>query len=108
MPTIDIPDKICPHCGGIRWYTFKQGKYTRYSCSLRRKETLINFHKLNPEKYKVYKRKSDRQKSVRLTNSYIKEIIIEYTGLSFKDIPQELVELKRKQMLLKRKIKNNG
>jgi hypothetical protein len=20
MPTIDIPDKICPHCGGIRWY----------------------------------------------------------------------------------------
>ena len=19
MPTIDIPDKICPHCGGTSW-----------------------------------------------------------------------------------------
>lgn len=23
MPTIDIPDKICSHCGNIKWYMKK-------------------------------------------------------------------------------------
>lgn len=35
MPTIDIPDKICPHCGGIRWsvrYHKKSKNNTRYTC----------------------------------------------------------------------------
>ena len=26
MPTIDIPDKICSHCGGIRWVTYQRTK----------------------------------------------------------------------------------
>lgn len=108
MPTIDIPDKICPHCGGTKWFKFIQGKYTKYDCSIKKEQRLINFKKLNPNKYKLYKKKTDRQKSIRLTNSYIKEILIQYADLSFNDIPQELIELKRKQLLLKRKIKNNG
>jgi hypothetical protein len=107
MPTIDIPDKICTHCGGTMWYTFKQGKYIKYYCFLKKEENLINFYKLNPEKRKVYKKKCDRQKSVRLTNTYLKELIIQYTDLSFNDIPQELIEIKRKQLLLIRQIKNN-
>lgn len=107
MPTIDIPDKICPHCGGTKWYAFKQNKYTKYNCSLKKKENLLNYHKLNPEKSKIYKRKTNRKKCIRLTNSYIKELIIQNTNLSFNDVPQELVEIKRNQLLLKHKIKNN-
>lgn len=38
MPTIDIPDKICPCCGGIRWtvrknYASKDG--IRYECNVK-------------------------------------------------------------------------
>lgn len=34
MPTIDIPDKICPHCGGTKWYVHGN----RYWCSVRRND----------------------------------------------------------------------
>ena len=44
----------------------------------------------------------------KLGNSYVSMCIIQDSGLSRKDIPQELIELKRKELLLKRKIKNNG
>jgi hypothetical protein len=30
MPTIDIPDKICPHCGGTQWYYRENHNY--YYC----------------------------------------------------------------------------
>jgi hypothetical protein len=41
MPTIDIPDKICPHCGGIRWKVTKHIKSKngmRYECNVKRNE----------------------------------------------------------------------
>jgi hypothetical protein len=108
MPTIDIPDKICPHCGGTKWYLFTYHKYKKSVCSLKKYEIYLKFKSLNPNKVKLYKKKVDKQKKFRLTNTYIKELIIQYTNLSFKDIPQELIELKRKQLLLKRKSKQNG
>lgn len=36
MPSIDIPDKICPHCNGTKWYiiTIKTKSFERiaYKC----------------------------------------------------------------------------
>ena len=45
-----------------------------------------------------------------LTDTYIKTILIKHkeAKLKFSDISEELVNLKRKQLLLKRKITNNG
>ena len=58
------------------------------------------------EKMKKY-RQGDRDK---LVDSYIKSIINKQTNgmLKAKDIPQELIELKRNNLILKRKIKDNG
>jgi hypothetical protein len=164
MPTIDIPDKICPHCGGIKWY--QHGN--RYWCYIRRnekqkalfknrnkekyndtrrltnsyKEKLIKekqkrqeYRKVNPvikktplttaqrsakyylkiknnPKYKIKNvirsNKHFKRNKEELNDKYIKSILCSDPGLSFSDIPQELIELKRKQLILTRKIKNNG
>lgn len=37
MPTIDIPDKICPHCGNTKWY-YKPSSPNFYECVIIRKE----------------------------------------------------------------------
>jgi hypothetical protein len=105
MPTIDIPDKICKHCGGIRWFVFNQDGYTKFYCNLKKLETHKRFIKNNPEKHSIYRRKSGREKSVKLTNTYLKERIVYKTNLSFNDIPQKLIDIKRKQLQLTRQIR---
>lgn len=47
MPTVDIPDKICPHCGGTRWeVTVRKPSNTfRYRCKKQRTEYLNVLHK---------------------------------------------------------------
>lgn len=163
MPTIDIPDKICSHCGGTRWFvvyqTYKDKVYTIYNCRLKVDERNKKWNAENRERRclmykqsrdkvkhtenyikknraranKYYKQNPDKakaaSKAVRLSNPikynnivkihkrkyrkllddiYIKDLICQDSELQFKDVPQELIELKRKQLLLKRKIKNNG
>jgi hypothetical protein len=66
--------------------------------------------KNNPEKFrkicsKMYKKHVDN-----LSNKYLKDLISDCgrSGLKPKEIPQWLIEMKRKQLLLTRQIKNNG
>jgi hypothetical protein len=134
MPTIDIPDKICPHCGGIRWKIEhekrKYGITTRYRCAKKSNERSKNWHLKNPEKSKELNRlaikritesgfwKTDEYKTLQLlkyyndrdnlTDRFLKHRIAHKSILSQTDVSQELVELKRKQLLLTRQIKNNG
>ena len=37
MPTIDIPDKICSHCGGTQWY-YREKQNNYYSCYKKQKD----------------------------------------------------------------------
>lgn len=166
MPTIDIPDKICSHCGGTRWYY--DPKKNKHICNKKREDQYnswksrniekfrekrrIYYHTkidkvayyertrkialANPKKQHEYKLKYSRSKKgklkrkeyillhreqiilgkykakekakLTLSDSYIKELIIQNTNLLVRDVSQELIELKRKQLLLTRQIKNNG
>lgn len=106
MPTINIPDKICPHCGGTRWYKFLQNGYSKYYCKKKKDIYLKDWHNENPNKHKSYRKPFGINKSRKLTDTYLKELLIQYTNLSFKDIPKKLIETKRKQLLLTRQIKN--
>jgi hypothetical protein len=155
MPTIDIPDKICPHCGGTKWYKFnvktKSSREIVYRCvkrvldtnkksnrdSISAKKALDKYRKTDKfklvqnayyisNKEKIIERtkewrsknKTRYNKSVNnskkiygdnLTDYYIKQLLTKrQPELSYSDIPQELIDLKRKELLLKRKIKNNG
>lgn len=105
MPTIDIPDRICPHCGGTRWYVYINKGYTHHHCYVKRRNNFEKFEKNNPEKRKLYKLKADRKKSINLTNSYIKERIIINTDLKFKDISLETVERYRTCIKMIRQLK---
>jgi nicotinic acid mononucleotide adenylyltransferase len=63
----------------------------------------------NPEKVKERKRISSKKSVQNLVNSVVKRYIArEYVDINYSEVPQELVELKRKQLTLTRTIRNNG
>jgi hypothetical protein len=140
MPTIDIPDKICSHCGGTKWYKrnlksnyfvcYKKLQETHKKYYIHHQEecktrTINNWNKIknipgikekasisrikwghkNPDKIKIYKKNNYEKIRENLEDPYVKRLIIQYTSLKLKDIPQELIELKRKKLLLTRKSK---
>jgi len=70
------------------------------------KEKMTSKHKIYYENNKekiTSKRKIYREN---LSDSYVKELLTGKSGLSCKDIQQELIEIKRVQILIKRHIKN--
>lgn len=161
MPTVDIPDKICSHCGDTKWYYLAKRKtYTcikllnernnkwrksnidhfrekrrkyfhtkvdkaecyrkarerilknpdkvrKYEPTEKAKEKRKQYRILNAEKVRKWKKEHKTRQRKTLSNLYLKQVITQHTNLLFKDIPQDLVEMKRNQILLKRKIKNN-
>ena len=138
MATIDIPDKICPHCGGIRWTseykTLASGeKVLRYRCSVSAIERSNKWKARNPEATRehnitscrkrrangYYKTPKEQERSRlrakkerdALNNNYVHRRILsdpEMKGIDRSAIPQWLIETKRKQLSLIREIKNNG
>lgn len=162
MAVIDIPDKICSHCGGNKWRVQIQGKYTSYFCYLKEAEYRKIYRKTNSfkinedlksrykksERYilsqerkaaylntinkvckecnkvtsidkfkKLSKYSSDavcnscKNKKLRikqqneLRDCYVKRCIKQNLHLNNSDIPQDLVELKRKQLILIRQLR---
>lgn len=132
MPTIDIPDKICIKCGSTRWKVNSNTGYKRCTdCAntnqrkYYKKEYYRDRYHKNIEKHRelarvrqTKHRKSNRSKLYskhniymdikrkELGDLYIKCLLAKHSkGLSLNDITPELIELKRKQLLLKRKIK---
>lgn len=129
MSTVDIPDKVCSHCGGTRWkIEYEKRPYhirKRYRCVKKAQERTNKWILNNPEKMKVIRREKQKRISKtssykkkqlekyyynrdNLTDRYIKYLIVHKNELSQSDVPQQLIELKRKELLLIRQIKNNG
>lgn len=163
MPTVIIPDKICSHCGGTKWFIvyekYKTKTYTFYRCSEKvneinrvwsaknkdkrsltnkkskdkvkhteaykeknktrakewyrlNTERAKNNHKktkkANPEKYKNFERKKQQEYIKTMHSVYLKELICQHSNIPRSDVPQELIELKRKQLILTRIIRNHG
>jgi hypothetical protein len=151
MPTIDIPDKICLHCGGTKWYKFniktKSSTTIVYKCvkrvldinkksnsgSISAKKALDKYRKTDrfklvqntyyaSNKERILERTKDwRSKNKtrynesvniskkvyidNLTDYYIKELLTKrQPELNYSDIPQELIDAKRAQILLLRQI----
>lgn len=162
MPTVVIPERICSHCGGNRWYVryqkYKDSVYTIHQCSEEKKERdnlwalrnkekrklickkskdkvkhtddykrknrerAMQWGKLNPErvrensrkaklrnpeKYRIFSKNKKQEYRETLSEVYLKDLMCQNSGLSQSDIPQELIELKRKQILLIRELRNH-
>jgi hypothetical protein len=67
MPTIDIPDKICSHCGKTRWYL--NLKTNQHTCYFRQLEGNKRYH-LSTKGKEALKRAANKQ-SENLTDYYI-------------------------------------
>jgi tRNA nucleotidyltransferase/poly(A) polymerase len=107
-------------------------KTLRYRCSVKSDERSKRWKFNNPDKVKKYVqlpkpdgywktpkmkehyRLKSKRESEQLTDNFVKNKILGKSGslaremLSFKDITQELVEIKRKSILLNRQLKNHG
>jgi len=54
MPTVDIPDRVCPHCGGTKWYY--EEKRDIYSCKQLKREKYTEWRHKNIEKFREHRR----------------------------------------------------
>ena len=164
MPIIEIPDKICSHCNGTRWYTrtTKDGVLIQV-CSVRKNEYNKKWRVKAPETYKAIRirytnkvkhTEEYKSKTLKRSNNYCKEnrekvrLQMAHTHSKYKEkykekyaekvkertkfnvetlsknyvialirgqtrglysfeIPQELIDLKRKQLILIRQIKQS-
>lgn len=100
MPTIDIPDRICPHCGGTRWYVCYENnplkkdptnKRLKYKCTKKKiekdarkrkrrmaslsEEERKSFNRKMYERYKdqVLLKQKEKRRVYRLNNPIIKK-----------------------------------
>jgi hypothetical protein len=107
MPTIDIPDKVCPHCGGTKWYINE--KHHMNLCYEKILESNRRYHKTKAGKAALERaRAKERDK---ITDNYLRQVIYSSiyntTGesISRKSIPKEHLEKYRKNIEFKRKNK---
>lgn len=108
MPTLNIPEKICPHCNGTLWYarkvmSIKTGEKFRYRCHKKICEQREKVALRIKEKDRAYQKNSVKN----LSDRYIVHVLVSHKCRGFlfkKDIPQDLINMKRNQLLLKRQI----
>ena len=92
MPTIIIPDKICPHCGGNKWFqSFHKSRskykdedkiFIRYMCAIKVAEGINKWKTNNPEKIKAIKKTykdKNPERHKQLESSYKRRYYQKYT-----------------------------
>jgi hypothetical protein len=105
MPTINIPDKICKHCGDTKWYVHP--KYT--TCYNRILEANRRYHKT--ESGKIALERARAKERDQITDNYLRQLIYisiyntTEESISREDIPQEHLEKYRKNIEFKRQNK---
>ena len=78
-----------------------------YPKSVERKEYEKNWRLLNRDKARIYRNKYNKKTVDGLFDSYIKSKLVSKSSLKCCDIPKDLIEVKRLQMMLKREIRND-
>lgn len=112
--------KICKIHGALKINEVYMHGKKNITCRKCKINNASKFRKKNPEKIKIYNKKykydnkekialSSLERSRRhrknLQDCYIRAKLSKYSHLSCKDIPQELVELKRVQLQIRRHLK---
>ena len=71
MPTIDIPDKICPHCNGIKWYI--NPKNEQEICYQKLIESNKIYHKTERGKAALERARAKERNNI--TDNYLRQLI---------------------------------
>ena len=134
MPTIDIPDKVCSHCGGIRWTEIKCRYKTRdgikfyrtYKCTNKSSEDAYRWRKNHPDKdalynerAKIYHKTPEGKESMKrakrtqikkltdyhIINNIASQLCRSGIKLDRKSVTKEQIEIYRKSISLQRQLK---
>jgi len=112
MATVIIPDKICPHCGGNEWLTWKEGARIRYRCIIKNRESSKKQHLKHPDKYKKYRdkakgngtfyiklRERNKKDAETLSNSYVKRLAASSLKKKYSEVTYEEIIKKREELI---------
>ena len=106
MPTKTIPNKICPHCNGNRWYTnVKTGQTICYQRIL---ESNKRYHTSIAGKAALKRAKNKQSENLTdyyiVNNYYTNAYISEGVKISRKDVTKEQIETQRNKIKLQRQL----
>ena len=124
LPTVlgDIMTKQCTKCKNIKDSSlFYRNKYRtdgrQSHCKVCHNEVTMAWRKANPDKYSKYNCTPRRNKAMKLKSKlrsrqhrldmserYIRDILTMHTDLNHEDIPDDLVELHKTNLALKREL----
>jgi len=76
-----------------------------FNCIPCNKKYSADWIKANPDTYRAIRIRNKRDAIRKLSTPYIKHMLCQHTSTSYAQIPQALVEVKKIQMLIKRKVK---
>ena len=85
--------KECHNEVTMAWRKANPDKYSKYNCNPRRNETM-----------KLKSKMRSRQRRIDMADSYLRDILTMHTDLKPEDIPDDLVELQKANLALKRKL----
>lgn len=107
MPTVTIPDKICSHCDGNKWYTnLKTGQVICYQKIL---ESNKKYHTSIAGKAALKRAKNKQSEKLTdyyiVNNYYVKAYKSEGVKIDRKHVTKEHIELQRNKIKLERQLK---
>ncbi len=111
---------LCKKCHNKKVYTKIKSSPKKYQEKLNtnrqwrngvnyyQKRNYKSYYEKNRKKILAYQRKLRKEQRDNLSDTYIKKRICHKSNLSYKDIPQTLIELKRKQLMIKRELEQTA
>lgn len=105
MPTRIIPEKICPHCGGNKWYV-----HTNYTtCYKKLLESNKRYHTSKAGKEALKRAKNKQSENLTdyyiVNNYYVNAYVSAGIKINRKDVSKEHIEIQRNKIKLERELK---
>lgn len=106
MPTVIIPDKICSHCGGTKWYI--NPKTRQELCYQRILESNKRYHTSKAGKEALKRAKNKQSENLTdyyiVNNYYVNVYTLNGIKINRKDVTKEHIETQRNKIKLQRQL----
>ena len=106
MPSVIIPDKICSHCGGTKWYI--NSKTNQVICYQKILDSNKRYHTSTAGKAALKRAKNKQSANLTdyyiVNNYYINAYIAHGVKIDRKHVTKEHIELQRNKIKLERQL----
>ena len=106
MPTVIIPDKICSHCSGTKWYVNQ--KTCQYICYKKLLESNKRYHTSKAGKAALKRAKQKQSENLTdyyiVNTYYVNAYVSEGVKIDRKHVTREHIEVQRNKIKLERQL----